>query len=136
MGRVLAIDYGKKRTGLAVTDVLRITANPLQTVATHELKPFLKNYLNTEDVHEVVIGWPTHTDGTPTDITADIKELEKYIIKVTDSIQVCYVDESFTSSEAKSIILTSGAKKKKRRDKSLVDLISAVLILQRHLKHI
>ncbi len=136
MGRVLAVDYGKKRTGLAVTDILRITANPLQAIATHDLKPFLKNYLQQEDVDEVVIGWPTHADGTPTEITSLIKELEKYIKKIQESISICYVDESYTSSEAKSIILTSGAKKKKRRDKSLVDLISAVLILQRHLNHI
>ena len=134
MPRILSIDYGQKRTGLAVTDPLQIIANGLDTVATTDLKEWLFNYIATETVEEVVIGYPTHLDGTPTALVPTIEKLKETLLKQFPALTVSYVDERFTSYEAKQIILKSGARKKKRRDKGLVDKISAVLILQNYLE--
>jgi len=134
MPRILSIDYGQKRTGLAVTDPLQIIANGLDTVATTDLQEWLFNYIATETVAEVVIGYPKHQDGNPTALTANIEKLKNTLIKQFPQLIVSYVDEAFTSYEAKQIILQSGVRKKKRRDKGLVDKISAVLILQNYLE--
>lgn len=136
MSRILAIDYGKKRTGLAATDPMQIIASPLDTVATSDLWSFLKDYIDTEPVEAIVMGQPTHADGSPTYLQADITTLHAKLSKTYPHIPLHYQDESLTSAQAKAIIRTSGAKKKKRRDKSLVDKVSAVLILQRFLGHI
>jgi putative Holliday junction resolvase len=134
MPRILSIDYGQKRTGVAVTDPLQIIANGLETVATVDLQDWLFNYIATETVEEVVIGYPTHLDGTPTALVPTIEKLKETLLKQFPALTVSYVDERFTSYEAKQIILKSGARKKKRRDKGLVDKISAVLILQNYLE--
>ncbi len=134
MARILSIDYGQKRTGLAVTDPLQIIANGLDTVATTNLQEWLFNYIATETVAEVVIGYPRHLDGNPTTLVPTIEKLRETLIKQFPKLVVSYMDEQFTSYEAKQIILQSGARKKKRRDKGLVDKISAVLILQNYLE--
>ena len=134
MARILSIDYGQKRTGLAVTDPLQIIANGLDTVATADLKEWLFNYIETEGVEEVIIGYPRHADGNPTALVPAIEKLKETLVKQFSQLVVSYVEEDFTSYEAKQIILKSGAGRKKRRDKGLVDKISAVLILQDYLE--
>lgn len=135
MKRIVAIDYGGKRCGIAATDPMQILVSPVETVDTDELMDFLLMYSKQEPIEKVVIGLPTHKDGTLTYLYEPIKELKEKIEK-TLGIEVDYEDESYTSTEAKDIILKMGIKKKKRRDKTLVDKISAVLILQRYLGHI
>lgn len=135
MPRILAIDYGTKRTGLAVTDPLQIIASGLETVATAELISYLENYLNTEEVETIVIGEPFYPDGNPAQLAGTIRELAGKLQKRFPNVRVALQDERFTSEDAKAIILQSGIKKKKRREKALVDKISAVLILQDFLGH-
>ena len=134
MARILSIDYGKKRTGLAVTDPLQIIANGLETVLTVDLKEWLLNYISEQEVERVLIGYPRHPDGNPTNLVPLIEKLKETLEKQFPSLVVSYEDEDFTSYEAKQIILKSGVGKKKRRDKGLVDKISAVLILQNYLE--
>ena len=136
MGRILGIDYGLKRTGIAATDPLQIIVNGLDTVDTKDLKRYLDSYLSSETVEKIVIGLPHHKEGNYTDLKKPIDELAKYLKNKFSSIIIDFEDESFTSVRAKEVILQSGAKKKKRKDKKLVDKISAVLILQQYLKHI
>ncbi len=136
MARILSIDYGLKRCGLAVTDPLQIIVTPLDTIETPQIKDFLIQYMNKEEVEEIVFGWPTHKDGNPTHITGNIKKLQLDIEKQFPNKKYSFTDESFSSVMAKQIILSSGVNKKKRRDKALVDKISAVVILQRYLNHI
>lgn len=131
----MGIDYGTKRVGIAVTDPLQIIATGLTTVATSEIFTFLKNYLQTEEVECMVIGEPKHLDGNPTSLSPKIDTFIKKLNKLFPELRVERQDERFTSKDAKQIILQSGAKKKKRQDKSLVDKISAVLILQDFLEH-
>jgi len=133
MGRILAIDFGKKRTGIAVTDELQLSINGLPTLGTDMLIDFLKTYVNQEPVETILIGWPTHTDGSTTYLKEDLEKLEKKLKEIDDSIELVRVDESYSSVEAKSIILAQGIKKKKRRDKALTDKVSAMVILQRYL---
>ncbi len=136
MARILGIDYGKKRTGIAVTDPLQIIVTGLDTVDTTELKKFIQQYFLNEDVEKVVLGLPIHKDGNYTYLKSDIDEFVKYLNSKHPSVKVDFIDESFTSVEAKDIIFRSGVKKSKRRDKKLVDKVSAVLILQKYLNHI
>lgn len=136
MKRILGIDYGKKRTGISTTDPLQIIVTGLDTVDTKALRPFLEKYLRQEAVEKIVIGLPYHKDGTPTVLHKDIAALAKWLNKLYPAIIIDYIDESFTSVDAKEIILSSGTKRKKRRDKSLVDKVSAILILQKYLGHI
>lgn len=135
MPRIIGIDYGMKRTGIAITDELQIAVHPYKTVASKDLIEVLLNYLEQEEVELIVFGFPTHTDGTPTYLTEKINKICLELKKKT-TIDIKFQDESYTSVEAKEIMIQGGMKKKKRRDKSMVDLISAVLILQRYLKHI
>lgn len=135
MARILAIDYGTKRIGVAVTDPLQIIANGLDTVPTEQIFEFLKNYLATEEVETIVVGEPMHLDGTPAQLAPQIGQFKKKLNELFPEVQVVSQDERFTSEDAKRIILQSGAKKKKRRDKALVDKISAVLILQEYLEN-
>lgn len=130
LGRILAIDYGTKRTGLAVTDPLQIIASGLDTVATRELFAYLDDYLVHEDVSLFVVGEPLHADGSPAQIAHLVVGFVRKLRKRYPDIPVEMMDERYTSEEAKLIIRQSGLKKKRRRDKSLVDKISAVLILQ------
>ncbi|HVI49172.1 MAG TPA: Holliday junction resolvase RuvX [Chitinophaga sp.] len=135
MARILAIDYGKKRTGLAVTDPLQLIASGLTTVATHELIPFLKKYFAAEEVETIVIGDPKSLRGEATDATALVKECVRILKKNFPDIPIKQVDERFTSRMAFQTMIDSGLKKKDRQNKALVDEISATIILQEYLQH-
>jgi putative holliday junction resolvase len=130
LSRILAIDYGTKRTGLAVTDPLRLIANGLDTVPTVDVFNYLDVYLSREEVGLFLVGEPMHADGSPAQIAHLVVGFVRKLQKTFPDIPVEMVDERYTSEEAKLIIRESGLKKKKRRDKSLIDKISAVLILQ------
>jgi putative Holliday junction resolvase len=136
VARILGIDYGKKRTGLAVTDPLQIIVSGLDTVDSKQLIAYLQDYIQSEDVEGVVFGLPTHADGNYTYLKEDIDKSTEKIKKLFPDLSVHFQDEYLTSVEAKRAILSSGARKKKRRDKQLVDKVSAILILQRFLGHI
>lgn len=134
MARILAIDYGTVKTGLAVTDPLQIIVSGLDTVATRELLTFLKTYCTKEGVEKIVIGYPRHPDGQPAQLVPEIEKLARQLEKQFPDIEVVFHDESLTSKQAREIILLTH-KRKKRRDKKLVDKVSAILILQDYLKH-
>lgn len=136
MARIIGLDFGGKRTGIAVTDPLQIVVNGLETVDTPQLKHFLNQYLKNEVVEKIVIGLPTHKDGNFTYLKPAIDELAAFISKSFPSIVVDFADESFSSVQSKEIIIKSGVKKSKRQDKALVDKVSAILILQKYLGHI
>ena len=136
MARIMGLDYGIKRCGIAATDTLQISVNPIGTVETKTLLDFFKEYLGKEDVEKLVIGLPTHKDGSFTYLKENIDTFVAKISKEYPDLSIDFEDETLTSVTAKEIILQSGVKKSKRRDKSLVDKISAVLILQRYLGHI
>ena len=136
MGRVLAIDYGQKRSGIAVTDELRIIASPLCTVPSGELIAFLKDYTSEEKVDVLVVGESLQMNGLPSQSAEFIEPFVKLLVKTFPGIPVERIDERFTSKMAGRAILQSGAKKKDRRDKSLVDMVSATIILQTYLEKI
>ncbi|MFT4697269.1 MAG: putative Holliday junction resolvase [Flavobacteriaceae bacterium] len=133
MGRLLSIDYGTKRTGIAITDELQLIASGLTTVGTYELLPFLKNYFASETVDLIIVGEPTQKDGTPSQVEEEIK---KFLIKFSEeipNIPIKRVDERYTSKMAFQTMIDSGLNKKQRRNKALVDEISATIILQDYL---
>ncbi|MFA5541659.1 MAG: Holliday junction resolvase RuvX [Bacteroidales bacterium] len=130
MGRVLAIDYGKIRTGLAVSDIQRIIASPLQTVDTKNLFAFLDEYLKREEVDEFVVGLAKQMDNTPSESSVYIEPFVQELSLRYPQKKINRIDERFTSKIATQSILSAGANKKQRRDKRLVDLVSAVIILQ------
>lgn len=134
MGRIMSIDFGKKRTGLAVTDPLRIIVSPLTTVDTALLISFIQDYLSKEEVDEIVIGQPGE-EGQGSHIENEIKDLKSNIEKKFPTIPVVFHDENFTSKRAVEILVMT-SKKKDRRKKDNIDKISAVLILQSYLNHI
>lgn len=134
MGRILAIDYGGKRTGLAVTDELQMIAGGLTTVDTKELMDFLIQYCEKEKVEKIVIGMPVRHDGSPSDIATEILNFIKKLEKKLPQIPVLQHDERFTSKMAVKAMLEGGLKKKKRSDKKMIDKVSAVLILQSFMK--
>ncbi len=136
MSRIMGIDFGIVRSGIAVTDPLQIIVNPLDVVETKKIFEFLENYFTKESVSKIVIGQAKHPDGTEFQQEKQIEDLIKWLGKTFPDIEIDRQDESFTSVESREIILKSGFKKKKRQEKALVDKISAVLILQRYLKHI
>lgn len=136
MGRILAIDYGNKRTGLAITDPLRIIATPLDTVRTHLLLQYLKEYFSREDVTEVVLGYPTQLDQSETDVTRNVKSLELQLRGIFSDKAIHLHDERFTSKMALSAMITGGMKKKERRIKGNIDRVSATIILQSYLESI
>lgn len=136
MGRILAIDYGKKRCGIAVTDPLKMIATGLRTVLSHELIPFLKGYLKTEAVERVVVGDPRNLDGGATDATAVVAEGVRILKKNFPDVPLTLLDERFTSRMASAAILASGVSKSKRQDKALVDEVSATILLQGYLQSI
>lgn len=135
MGRIIGIDYGEKRTGLAVTDELQIIASGLTTVSTDILIDFLKNYTSKENVSLFVIGKPKQMDNTDSESEPNIKIFLKKLTSTFPDIPVVREDERFTSKIAVQTIIDSGLKKKQRRNKALVDEISATLILQSYLYH-
>ena len=133
MGRILAIDFGRKRTGLAVTDVLRITANPLLTVETKDLIPWLTDYFAREQVDEVVIGHPTQMNGEESESMNYIRPFIGNFKKQFPAIPITMSDERFTSVLAHQAMLAGGMKKKARQDKATVDKIAACIILEGYL---
>ncbi len=133
MARILALDYGKKRTGVAVTDPLKIIATALTTVETGELIGFLKKYMATEQVEKIIIGYPLNMDDSPTDATPLV---EKFIVKfgnVFPNLPVEKVDERMTSRMASKAIAQMGLSKKDREKKELIDAVAAVIILQEYM---
>jgi putative Holliday junction resolvase len=134
MGRILAIDYGRKRTGIAVTDTLQLIANGLDTVKTHELESFLKQYFQEEPVERVVIGYPKQMNNQPSENVTYINQFLNRFKKVFPDMPIELVDERFTSQIAFQAMIDGGVKKHKRRDKALVDKLSATIILQSYLE--
>ena len=133
MGRILAIDYGRKRTGLAVTDVLRITANPLLTIETKDLINWLTDYFAHEPVDEVVIGHPTQMNGQESESMNYIRPFMGVFKKTFPTIPITMYDERFTSVLAHRAMIDGGMKKKNRQDKAVVDKIAACIILEDYL---
>jgi putative Holliday junction resolvase len=136
VGKALGIDYGTKRTGIAITDALQLVASGLTTVATHTIEDFIEKLLLKENIECFVIGEPKNLDGTKTDSSAHVYGFVKRLKKLYPEICVHMIDERFTSRIASRSILASGLKKSKRRDKSLVDEVSATIILQSYLDSI
>lgn len=136
MARILCIDYGKKRTGLAVTDPLQIIAGGLPTIETHKLFDFLKQYTSTEEVETIVIGMPLNLDDSSTHATPLVKEAIVRLKKLFPQINIVEVDERFTSTLAKRAMLDMGMKKKDRAVKGNVDEIAATIMLQDYLNSI
>ena len=134
MGRILALDYGARRTGLAVTDPSRIIAGGLTTVKSAELIPYLAGYFASEEVDLVIIGRPTQMSGAPSPNQANIQRFMKQFARQFPHVPVQSYDERFTSVLAHQTILQSGIGKKARQNKSLVDEISATIILQSYLE--
>ena len=136
MPKFLSIDYGKKRTGIAITDSQNIIASPLTTVETSNLNSFLKNITDKEDITKIIVGDPKNLDNSSTDISTDVDVFTQNLIKIFQNIQVIRIDERFTSKMAKQAILMSGVNKKRRQDKKLVDQVSAAIILQSYLSQL
>ncbi|MGB1104122.1 MAG: Holliday junction resolvase RuvX [Crocinitomicaceae bacterium] len=132
MPQLLALDYGRKRTGIAVTDDSQIIASGLTTVRTHDLFDFLKDYFAKHEVVTIVLGDPKRMDGSATDSTKEVAGLKKRLLKTFD-IPVAMVDERFTSKMAFQTMIDMGLSKKKRQNKELVDEISATIILQSYM---
>ncbi len=129
----MAIDYGEKRTGLAVTDELQIIASGLETVPTKDVFDYLTMYFEREDVRKVLIGDPRQMDNSPSEIAAQADEFAVKFSRLFPQIEVVRVDERFTSKMAMRTLAESGVKKSKRRDKPLLDQISATILLQDYL---
>lgn len=129
MGRLLAIDYGKRRCGIAVTDSLRIAANPLTTVETGKLIEFVTDYCRTNDVDAVVVGKPMNLNGEPSASMASLTPMFNRLRKLLSPKPVVMFDERFTSVLAHKAMIDGGMKKSDRRDKAVVDMISAAILL-------
>lgn len=136
MARIIAIDYGLKRTGLAVTDPLQIIATGLTTVASRELIPFLRNYFVKEQVERIIIGEPKNWDDTDTHATPLVEKCIKELQKHFPAIPITKVDERYTSKMAKQAMIDMGMKKMQRRNKAIVDEIAATIMLQDYMRSI
>jgi putative Holliday junction resolvase len=134
MGRILAIDYGGKRTGIAVTDPLRIIAGALTTIETGKLLSFLKDYFSKEPVDEIIIGMPVNWDDTATHATPLVKGFIKSFKKAFPNMPITEVDERYTSKMASRAMVDMGMKKKQRQDKGMIDQIAATIMLQEYLE--
>jgi len=134
MGRIIAVDYGLKRCGLAETDDNKIIASPLTTVSPGELISYLEKYILKHPVETIVIGEPKNLDGSDTDSSSMIRNFRQQLQVKFPAVKIAMVDERFTSAMAANSLIESGAKKKTRRDKSVTDQISAVFILQSYLE--
>lgn len=134
MSRILAIDYGRKRTGIAVTDPMQIIANGLTTVSTHQLIDFLLNYIKQEPVERIIIGHPKQMNNEDSENMKNIIPFMNRLKKLLPDMPVELVDERFTSVLAHQAMLAGGLKKKDRQNKALVDEISATIILQSYLE--
>lgn len=135
MSRILAIDYGKKRTGIAVSDILQLIANGLTTVPTNELLQFLFTYVSKEPVERILVGLPRQMNNEHSENMKYIEPFVRSLKKLFPNIPIEYVDERFTSVLAHRTMLEGGLKKKSRQNKSLVDEISATIILQTYLEN-
>ena len=134
MGRILAIDFGRKRTGIAVTDPLQIVANGLTTVATHTLIDFLQSYVKSEPVELIVVGLPKQLNGQPSESTKWLEPVLNRLRKVMPDMPVVMYDERFTSTLAHRAMIDGGMKKMDRRNKEVVDSIAAAIILNDYLQ--
>lgn len=134
MARILSIDYGRKRTGLAVTDPLQLIAGGLATVSTHELFDWLKDYVGREPVERIVIGEPRQTNGQPSENYQRVQEFINRWRRAMPAIPIECYDERFTSVLAQQVMIDAGLRKKARQDKALVDEISATIILQDYMR--
>lgn len=134
MGRILALDYGTKRTGIAVSDPLCIIASPLDTVQTANLMPYLDNYIVREGVEMIVVGMPRQMNGQPSESFRHIEPFVRRLRERFPAIPVEYYDERFTSSLAQRAMIDGGVSKMGRRDKALVDRVSASIILQGYME--
>jgi len=134
LARILAIDYGRKRVGLAVTDPLQIIANALTTIHSKDIWTFLDDYLNKEQVECIVVGYPKQMNNEASEAVKYINPFLKKLIKTYPDIMVKQVDERFTSKMAHQTMIDAGLKKKARQNKALVDTISATIILQSYLE--
>lgn len=134
--RILSIDYGKKRTGLAVTDPMQLIAGGLATVETKSLLKYIVDYTQREEVETIVIGLPTQPNGQPSENQERVRSFTGELRKALPAIKVEFYDERFTSVLAHRAMLDSGIGRKKRQDKGLVDEISATIILQDYLNHL
>ncbi|MGQ1890987.1 Holliday junction resolvase RuvX [Thermophagus sp. OGC60D27] len=134
MGRILAFDYGKKKTGVAVTDPLKIIANGLDTIPTAKIYEFIKNYLATEEVEAFVVGYAIQDSGEDSESMKYIRPFVRSLKNKYPHIPVYMVDERYTSQMAFQTMIDAGISKKKRQDKFLVDKISATIILQTYLE--
>lgn len=130
MGRIMAIDYGTKRIGLAITDPLQMFASPLQTISTGDFDEFIKEYVKRETIDAFVIGYPVQMDNTPSQSVRSINPFIKKLKNKFPEIHIHLADERFTSKMALRTMIEGGVKKKDRMDKSMVDKISASIILQ------
>lgn len=134
MGRILAIDYGRKRVGIAVTDPLQMIANSLTTVHSKDIWDFLAGYLEKEEVECIVVGYPKQMNNQASDAVRYINPFLKRLTKTYPDMEVKLVDERFTSKMAHQTMIDAGLRKKARQDKALVDTISATIILQSYLE--
>ncbi|MFN3999535.1 Holliday junction resolvase RuvX [Algoriphagus sp.] len=135
MSRVLAIDLGTKRTGLAVTDPLKILANPLETIESGQLMNYLKTYCAKEDVEAIVLGLPTRLNGQDNEMTPRVMKLKGELEKTFPEKRIVLVDERFTSKMAMQSMIAMGSKKKDRKEKAgNLDKVSAAIILQSYLE--
>ena len=130
MGRIIGIDYGKKRIGLAVTDPLKIIASPLNTVKANDFDAFINEYLKSEEIDAFVIGYPVRMNNMPSESVKEINPFIRKLRKRFPEKPVHLADERFTSKIASRAMIEGGLKKKKRQDKTIVDRVSAALILQ------
>jgi putative Holliday junction resolvase len=135
MGRIMAIDYGRKRTGIAVTDNMQIIANGLETVHGSKVIDFITDYVSREKVEMIVIGLPKKMNNEPSDNMRFVVAFTNRLKKILPEMKVEFYDERFTSVMAHQAMIDGGLKKKKRQDKALVDEISAILILQSFLEN-
>lgn len=135
MGRLLAIDYGRKRCGLAVTDVLQIVATALDTVPSAQLIPYIKSYVARERVDEIIVGLPKTLDGQPSESMRYITPAINRLRKELPDIEIKFFDERFTSTLAHRAMIDSGVKKSDRRDKAAIDRMAAVIILNGYLEN-
>ena len=133
MDRIIGIDYGRKRTGVAVSDPLGIFASPLETVHSAKLIDYIKNYAQGERIIRFVVGYPRNLSGAPSEAAADVEVFLKQLAKAFPDIPVTLEDERFTSVLAHRAMIDGGMKKSDRRDKASVDKISAAIILQSYL---
>jgi len=133
MARIMAIDYGLKRTGIAVTDPLKIIASALTTVESARIFTFLEEYLKKESVELILIGDPRNLDGSPTDLTADVHRIKGILQKKFPTIPIQSVDERYSSVMASRAMVEMGMKKSRRKEKGHVDQVAAAMMLQDYL---